>query len=48
MEDKTVILVTQKLNLLDIVDRVMVMHQSKLILDGPKDEVTAKLRGSNV
>ena len=46
MKDKTMILVTQKLTLLDLVDRIMVMHQSKLILDGPKDEVTNKLRGS--
>ena len=47
LKDKTVILVTQKLTLLDVADRVMVMHQSKLILDGPKDEVTKKLRGGS-
>lgn len=47
VEDKTMILVTQKLNLLSLANRVMVMHQSKLILDGPKDEVTKKLRGGS-
>ena len=45
--DKTMILITQKLTLLSLVDRVMVMHQSKLILDGPKDEVTKKLGGGS-
>ncbi len=47
IKDKTMILVTQKLTLLDLAERVMVMHQSKLILDGPKNEVTKKLRGSS-
>ena len=49
VKDKTMIVVTQKLTLLDLADRVIVMHQSKLILDGPKGEVTKKLQGgSNV
>lgn len=47
LQEKTMLLVTQKLTLLDLADRVMVMHQSKLILDGPKDEVTRKLRGGS-
>ena len=47
LRDKTMILVTQKLTLLDLVDRVMVMHKSKLILDGPKAEVTKKLKGAS-
>lgn len=45
LKNKTMILVTQKLTLLDLVDRVMVVHQSKLLLDGPKSEVTKKLKG---
>lgn len=45
LENKTMILVTQKLNLLTLADRILVMHQAKLILDGPKDEVTKKLSG---
>lgn len=49
VKEKTMILVTQKFNLLELADRVMVMHNSKLILDGPKNEVTNKLkRGSHV
>ena len=47
LQEKTMLLVTQKLTLLDLADRIMVMHQSKLILDGPKDEVTTKLRGGS-
>jgi ATP-binding cassette subfamily C protein LapB len=47
VKNKTLILVTQKLTLLELADRVMVMHQGKLILDGPKEEVTNKLRGGS-
>ncbi|MDF1875011.1 type I secretion system permease/ATPase [Sulfurimonas sp. SAG-AH-194-I05] len=49
LHNSTMILVTQKLALLDLADRVMVMHKAKLIIDGPKSEVTQKLRaGENV
>lgn len=47
LKDKTMILVTQKMTLLDLADRVMVMHQSKLVLDGTKEEVTNKLKGGS-
>jgi len=43
--DETVVLVTQKLGLLTLVDRVIVMHNGKLLLDGTKEEVTKKLGG---
>jgi ATP-binding cassette subfamily C protein LapB len=43
--DQTFIIVTQKLGLLDLVDRVMVMHHSKVLLDGTKDDVVKQLRG---
>jgi ATP-binding cassette subfamily C protein LapB len=45
--DKTFILITQKLSLLDLTDRVIVMHASKVLLDGPKAQVTAKLQGGD-
>jgi len=46
---QTVVIITQKLSLLDMTDRVIVMHQSKVLLDGSKDEVTKQLGGgSNV
>ncbi len=44
-KDKTFILITQKFSLLDLADRVMVMHQSKLVLDGEKKFVIDKLQG---
>ncbi len=47
MGNKTVVLVTQKLNLLTLVDRVIVMHHSKLLLDGAKKDVLEKLKGTN-
>jgi len=40
---ETFILVTQKLGLLKLVDRVIVMHHSKILMDGTKEEVTKKL-----
>ncbi|MFK5936895.1 MAG: type I secretion system permease/ATPase [Sulfurimonas sp.] len=42
-KNETVLLVTQKLGLLSLVDRVIVMHLAKVLLDGPKDDVTKKL-----
>ena len=47
LKEKTIFLITQKMTLLSLVDRVIVMHNSKLILDGPKDEVTKKLKGGS-
>jgi len=45
--DKTLILVTHKNSLLNVADRVIVMHNSKKILDGKKDEVIKKLKGGS-
>lgn len=46
LQDITTIIVTQKMALLKIVDRVMVMHEGKLIIDAPKEEALTKLGGS--
>jgi len=43
IKSKTVILITQKMALLNLVDRVIVMHRSKILLDGRKKDVIAKL-----
>ena len=48
LKEQTVVLITQKLSLLAMVDRVIVMHHSKVLLDGSKEEVTKQLGGSNV
>ena len=45
-KDKTLLLVTQKLQLLNYVTRVIVMHEGKVYLDGPRDEVLNKLKGA--
>jgi len=47
LKRKTVILVTQKLSLLDMVDRVIVMHNSKVLLDDTKANVTKQLGGTS-
>jgi len=49
LKEETVVLITQKLSLLSMVDRVIVMHHSKLLLDDTKENVTKQLSGgSNV
>ncbi|MEA1956036.1 MAG: type I secretion system permease/ATPase [Campylobacterota bacterium] len=40
---ETIVIVTQKLVLLNMVDRVIVMHHSKILLDGEKNEVIKKM-----
>jgi len=44
---KSLILVTQKLTLLVTTPRVIVMHEGKVYLDGPRDDVLSKLKGIN-
>ena len=43
LNKKTVVLITQKLFLLSMTDRVIVMHNSKVLLDDTKEIVTKKL-----
>ena len=40
----TSLLVTQKMNLLKIVDRVLVVNEGKIIIDAPKEEALLKLQ----
>jgi len=48
IEDKTAIFVTQKNTLLELVDRIIVMHEGQIYLDGPKNEVLSKLAGKSI
>ncbi|MBN2782680.1 MAG: type I secretion system permease/ATPase, partial [Campylobacterales bacterium] len=43
IEDMTFMLVTQKMSVLELCDRIIVMHNGNLMMDGFKDEVIKKL-----
>jgi ABC-type protease/lipase transport system fused ATPase/permease subunit len=38
-----VIVITHRVGILGMVDRIMVLNEGALVLDGPRDEVLAKL-----
>ena len=44
LQPQTLLLITQKLSLLEMSDRIIVMHHSKVLLDGTKEEVIKQLR----
>lgn len=46
LKEKTTLLITQKMNMLELVDRVIVMSDSKVYLDGKKSDVIKALQGS--
>ena len=45
MGKKTLVLITHRLAMLDIVDRLVVMDSGRIVADGPKNAVLAALRG---
>ena len=47
IQDKTVLIITHKPSILNLVDRLLVMDDGMLVMDGPKDEVMARLGGKN-
>ncbi|MDD3325119.1 MAG: type I secretion system permease/ATPase [Sulfurospirillaceae bacterium] len=44
--DKTMILITHKMLLLEMVDRLIVLDNARVVLDGKKEEVLTKLNGA--
>lgn len=44
LEDKTLIVITHRFAALDLVDRVIVLNQGKVVADGPKNSVLAALQ----
>lgn len=48
VDNRTLILITHRASLLDLVDRILVMDQGRLLLDGPKAEVLRRLQQGNV
>ncbi|MCL6417463.1 type I secretion system permease/ATPase [Aestuariirhabdus sp. Z084] len=47
-QDKTFLLITHKMSMLELVDRVIVMERGKLILDGPRQSVLQRLAEGKV
>jgi ATP-binding cassette subfamily C protein LapB len=47
INDKTVILITHKNSMLELVDRIIVIDNGKILIDGPKDYVLKTLMGKN-
>jgi len=47
LEEQTVVIITQKMGLLDMVERVIVMHNSKVLLDDKRDLVIKQLSGAS-
>lgn len=45
---KTLLLITHRLSMLSLVDRLLVLDNGKLVADGPKDQVIAALRRGQV
>jgi ATP-binding cassette subfamily C protein LapB len=46
-KDSVLIVVTHKLALLPLVSRIIVINRGKITIDGPRDEVVAKMRGAS-
>jgi ATP-binding cassette subfamily C protein LapB len=44
--DRTLLLVTHKAPMLDLVERLIVMDEGRIVMDGPKDEVLTALKGT--
>jgi len=45
---KTLLLVTHRLSMLDLVDRLIIMDSGHIVADGPKNQVMAALRGEQI
>ena len=45
--DKTLIVITHRFTALNLVDRVIVLNEGKIVADGPKDKILAALQGKN-
>lgn len=45
---RTVVLITHRMALLELVDRLMVVDNGKIVADGPKDQVIAALREGRI
>ena len=46
--DKTLLLVTHKASLLSLVDRIIVLDQSRVVADGPRDQILTALKKGQI
>ncbi len=46
LQDKTLIVITHRFAALELVDRVILVNEGKVVADGPKEKVLAMLQGS--
>ena len=44
VKDKTLIIMTHKMSILKLVDRVVILHDGKIVADGPKDAILNSLK----
>jgi ATP-binding cassette subfamily C protein LapB len=47
-KDRTLLLITHKMDLLKMVDRIIVLDKGKLVIDGPKDKVLEQLKAGQL
>jgi ATP-binding cassette subfamily C protein LapB len=47
-KDRTMLLITHKMHLLNLVDRIIVLDRNRLIADGPRDAVLEKLKAGTL
>jgi ATP-binding cassette subfamily C protein LapB len=43
LQNSTMLIVTHRMPLLNLVDRIIVMNEGQIVEDGPKDEIIKKL-----
>jgi ATP-binding cassette subfamily C protein LapB len=48
LENKTLILITQKGSLLSLVDRLIIMENQTIVADGPKEQVMEALKKGRI
>ena len=48
VENKTLIVITHRFTALDLVDRVIVLNEGKIVADGPKDKILLALQGKKI
>lgn len=47
LQNSTMLIVTHRMPLLNLVDRIIVMNDGQIVEDGPKEEVIQKLNTTN-